>query len=81
MFFEYKSVHDNLINYKCLSCNENYLKKIDDELKNWFKNTFKFFIDIYKFILLLRKDIYPYEFMDDWEKFNEISLLKKEEFY
>ena len=81
MFFEYKSVHGNLINYKCLSCNENYSKKIDDELKNWFKNTFKFFIDIYKFILLLRKDIYPYEFMDDWEKFNEISLLKKEEFY
>ena len=64
-----------------MSCNENYSKKIDEELKNRFKNTFMFFIDIYKFILLLRKDIYPYEFMNDWEKINEISLLKKEEFY
>ena len=25
--------------------------------------------------------IYPYEYMDDWKKFNEISLLEKEDFY
>ena len=24
---------------------------------------------------------YPYEYMDDWEKFNETSLLEKEDFY
>ena len=24
-----------------------------------------------KFILLLQKGVYPYEYMDDWEKFNE----------
>ena len=30
--------------------------------------------------MLLRKDIYSYEYMDDWEKFNE-TLPKKEEFY
>ena len=35
-------------------------KKIDDELKKQFKNTFKFSnSDINKFILLLRKGIYP----------------------
>ena len=27
-----------------------------------------------KFILLLRKGVYPHEYMDDWEKVNEISL-------
>ena len=54
-FLEYESVKDNLIKYKCLSCNENYSKKIDEELKNPFKNTFKFSnIDINKFILFLR---------------------------
>ena len=37
--------------------------------------------DINKFILLLRKGVYPYEYMDDWEKFNEIKLPEKEEFY
>ena len=39
---EYESVKDNLIKYKCLSCNKDYSKKIDEELKKWFKNTFKF---------------------------------------
>ena len=34
-----------------------------------------------KFILLLRKGVYPYEYRDEWEKFSEISLPEKEEFY
>ena len=37
--------------------------------------------DINKFNLLLRKGVYPYGYMDDWEKFNETTLPKKEEFY
>ena len=36
--------------------------------------------DIKKFVLLLRKVVYPYEYMDSWERFNEISLLDKEAF-
>ena len=36
--------------------------------------------DVNKFILFLRKNIYPYEYMDDWEKLNE-ELPEKEEFY
>ena len=36
------------------------------KIKKHFKNTFKFFYnDISKFILLLRKGVYPYEYMDD----------------
>ena len=31
--------------------------------------------------MLLRKVVYPYEYMDDWEKFNETSLPEKEDFY
>ena len=31
--------------------------------------------------MLLRKGVYPYEFMDDWEKFNEKSLTAKKELY
>ena len=30
---------------------------------------------------MLRKGIYPYEYMDSWEKFNEASLPSKEDFY
>ena len=28
-----------------------------------------------------KKGIYPYEYMDNWERFNETSLLEKEHFY
>ena len=31
--------------------------------------------------MLLRKGVYPYEYMDEWEKFNETSMFEKEEFY
>ena len=37
--------------------------------------------DLNKFILLLRKAVYPYEYMDNWERFNETSLPNKEPFY
>ena len=29
---------------------------------------------------MLRNVVYPYEYMDDWEKFNETTLTEKEEF-
>ena len=31
--------------------------------------------------MLLRKGVYPYQYMDDWEKFNETTLAEKKEFY
>ena len=34
-----------------------------------------------KKILLLRKSVYPFEYMDEQERFNEISLSEKEQFY
>ena len=40
-----------------------------------------FVIKTFKFILLLRKSVYPYEYMDNWERFNETSLPNKESFY
>ena len=34
-----------------------------------------------KFTLLLRKVVYPYECMDNWERFDETSLPDKKAFY
>ena len=31
-FLEYESVKDNLIKYKCLSCNKDYSNKLDEKL-------------------------------------------------
>ena len=36
--------------------------------------------DINKFILLLRKGVYPYEYMDSWERFDETSQPDREAF-
>ena len=42
-----------------------------------FKNTCSFCNnDLNKFMLLLRKGVYPYEYMDSWERFNEKSLRR-----
>ena len=76
------SVRDNLIKYKYFSCNKDYSNKLDEKLKKRLKNTFKFFKnDINKSILLLRKGVYLYEYMDEWTKFNETTSPKNEEFY
>ena len=57
-FLKYESVKDNLIKYKCLSCNKDYSKKLDEELKSKFKNVFKFSNnDLNKFISLLTKGV------------------------
>ena len=48
------------------------------KLKERLFNTYK---SSTQFILLLRKGVYQYEYMDDWEKFNETTLPEKEDFY
>ena len=82
IFLEHEFLNHNLIKYNCLSCNKNYSNKIDEKSRKQFKNTFKFSNnDINKFIWLLRKVVYPYEYMDDWKKFNETLSPGKEDFY
>ena len=37
--------------------------------------------DLNKFVLLLKKGVTPYEYMDSWERYDETSLPDKEGFY
>ena len=78
-FLEYKNFKNDLIEYKCLCCNKKYQQKFDKTFKKRFFNTYKFSNtdNNNKFILLLRKGVYPYEYTDDSEKFNETSLPEK----
>ena len=81
-FLVYTNFKDDLIEYKCLCCIKSHQQKSDEKLKERFLNTYKFSNhDNNKFILLLQKGVYPYEYMDDWEKFNETSLPEKEDIY
>ena len=62
--------------------NKNYQHNFDKKLNERFFNTYKFSNhDNNKLTLLLRKAVYPYENMVDWEKFNETSLPEREDFY
>ena len=72
--------NDRLI-YKCRECKKEQ-KESTTELKEKFPSIYKFCNgDLNKFVLLLRKGVYPYEYMDSWENFDENTLSPKEAFY
>ena len=53
-FLEYTNVKDDLIEYKCFSCNKSYERKFDEKLKERFSSTYAFSsYDNNKFILLI----------------------------
>ena len=64
------------------NCKQRYRKKCNKELIKRFASTYSFCNnDLNKLVLLLRKGVYPYEYMDNWKRFNETSLPSKESFY
>ena len=76
-----KTKNEKLI-LECYNCKQRHRKKSNKELIKRFASTYEFCNnDLNKFVLLLRKGVYPYEYADTWEKFNEISLPSKEGFY
>ena len=76
------SIKDNKLICKCIHCNKNYKLHVNKDLINRSVNTYKFCnVDINKFVLLLRKGGYPYEYMDSWKRSDETLLPNKEDFY
>ena len=80
---DYMSVKGgNQLIFRCFKCRKNYQKDFNKELINIFANIYGFWIgDINKFVLLLRKGVYSYKYMDTWERFNETWLPDKKSFY
>ena len=52
-----------------------------DEKRKVFKNTSKYFKDDEQFLLMIKKGIYPYDYIDSYDKFDECLLPKKKHFY
>ena len=72
---------NNRLIYKCKECKEEWKRPINELIEN-FPSIYQFCNgNLNKFVLLLRKGVYPYECMDIWEKFDETILPTKEAFY
>ena len=86
-YLDYMIIKDGAKNsgrliFRCYNCKKNYEKDFNKELIERFANIYQFCNgDLNKFTLLLRKGVYPYEYMDNWERFDETSLPDKESFY
>ena len=78
---DYIATKDEQLIFRCLRCKKNYEKDFNKELIQRFANIYEFCNGDHKFIFLLRKGVYPYEYMGSWERFNETSLPDKEAFY
>ena len=64
-------IKNNRLHQKCKECNNDSYKTINELIKK-FPNAYQFPNgDINNFVLLLRKSVYPYEYMNCSEKFNK----------
>ena len=78
---DFVGVGDNNLEHRCEECIKIRHHSIN-VLINKFTSIYKFCnADLNKFVLLLRKVVYPHEDMDSWKKFYETSIPTKEAFY
>ena len=78
---EFIGLKNNRSNYRCKECNGTFAKSVNDLIEK-FPRMYKFCNgNLNKFVLLLKKGAYLYEYMDSWERFNETSLPPKKSFY
>ena len=77
-FIEFKN---DRLHYRCQKCKKICTKSKDRLIKK-FPHRYIFCKgDLNKFALLLRKGVYPYGYMDSWERFDETLLPDKEDFH
>ena len=61
---------NNRLNYRCKERNGTSNKSVNDLIKK-FPRMHKFCDgNLNKFVMLLRKGVYPYEYMDSWERYS-----------
>ena len=78
LFFGLKN---NRFIYKCKECKGEWKKPFNKLIENS-PSIYKFCNgNLNKFVTLLRKGVFPYEYMDRWEKFDETALPPKKNFY
>ena len=73
----YKDLKDQAM--KIINYEKKEMTPLTNEEKESYENQKVCYIN--EFALLLGKGVYPYEYMDSWERFKEESLTDKESFY
>ena len=68
---------NNKLHYKCNECEKIQLKPINGLINKFWKTYEICNENINNFFLSLGKGVYPYEYMDSWERFNTTPLLLK----
>ena len=72
---------NNRLIQRCKECKKQWKRPIEGLIEK-FPSVSQFCNgNLNKFVLLLRKGVYPYECMDSWEKFDETTLPPKSDFY
>ena len=78
---KFAGLKNNGLIYRCRECEEECQTPIKGLIRK-FSSVYQFCNDdLNKVVLLLRKGFYPYEDMDNWEKFDETTIPPKEAFY
>ena len=73
---------DYIASLGCERCRTKKTKDLGERvLKKNFNHTSRLLGCDEKFCQMIRKGLYPYEYMDGWKKFEETSLLLKDVFY
>ena len=74
---DFVGLKNNRLNYRCKECKGTSTKPINGLIEK-FPRVYQFCDgDLNKFVLLLRKGVYPFEYMDTWEKIDETSVPPK----
>ena len=72
---------NNKLIYKCKKCIEEWKRPLNKLIKRC-PSMYQFCNgDLNKFVALLRKGVFPYEYMNSWEIFDETALPPKKDFY
>ena len=79
---DYLMFKDDHLIFRCFERKKNYKKDFNKDLIKRFASIYEFCNrDNNEFILLLRKGVYPYKYVDSWERFDQFVFHNKKEFY
>ena len=59
---------NEILTFECIDCGKEYKKGLNKKLIDRFSNVYEFCsYDMNKFMVLLRKGVYPHEYVDEWD--------------